>query len=178
MLVGKQIDKYLVELVGSFGWKEALRQFERDIKSGYIAEKDGKLVKQQRQIPEWVDEDEVDEWLEFTTKRSKVQETYFILVKDKQGVGHTIFVDEADYTRVSEYDWWIKRDEEGYYCGVTNINGNFISLQQFILGIPREGNRIVFKDKNKLNVKRSNMKIWRDKVSSLKFKQKFGYDFA
>jgi len=108
----------------------------------------------------------------------EVQEVYFIVVKDKEGTKHTLILDGVDFERVALYDWWVKKDINNGHIAVTNIGqGEFVSLQQFILGSPPVGTKVIFKDRNSLNFRRSNMKFYVDKLEQLKFRQKHGYTF-
>ncbi len=173
MLKGKAVESYLIELIKELGWNEALEKFQSDVKSGKI-ETTGK----KNSVVVSDNDDNDDDWVE-DRSRDKLQETYFIVVKDfNTGEKETILVDECDFNRVFEYDWWIRRDDNGFKVAVTNIDGKFISIQQFILGIPKFNRVIVFKDRNRLNAKRNNMKIVvANKIDELRFKHRHGYNF-
>lgn len=169
MISGKKVDKYFINLVSRLGATEAIEQFTADIKSGLVnlSSRRETTVTRNKYEDEWIEQD----------AKIPIQETYFIKVKDKEGNRHTILVDESDFTRVSEYDWWVRKNHDGEYFASTNIDGSFISLQQFILGIPSLGSIIIFKDRNKLNAKRNNMVVRASKVEKLRYKQRCGYTF-
>ena len=95
----------------------------------------------------------------------EIQEVYFITVFDyRNNCEYTITVDGCDFERIVDFDWWVKfpedKDEENgdkYACA--NVDGKFVSLHEFIYGTPPKGTKLLFKDRNKLNVRRNNVKV-------------------
>lgn len=172
ILKGKEVDKYLTRLIKELGWNLALMKLQDDINAG--------LIDTSGYTERIVEDNDTDDWEEQVGVGipEGTKESYFIYVKDNQGNKDTLIVDDCDFSRVFEYDWWVKRDENGHKMAVTNINGKFISMQQFILGIPAAGKIIRFIDGNHLNFKRSNMKIFQEsKIKRTILKNKFGYTF-
>ena len=102
-----------------------------------------------------------------------------LIIKYK-GENYIVLIDEEDYDRVSEYNWFIGHQPHTKYCRANiSINGKKtkLMLHRFIMGL-EHGNKLIInhKDGNGLNNQRSNLEICDHNynMQSINTKKNFG----
>lgn len=81
-----------------------------------------------------------------------------IIIKSK-GEDYAVLIDQEDYEKFSKHTWWIDYRKTNKYCR-SIINGKYIYLHRFILGLDSSDKRVVDHiNNNGLDNRQSNLKI-------------------
>jgi len=106
-----------------------------------------------------------------------------IIKKESKGEIYDIIIDDEDYEKFCEHNWYINHDKKSNtkYCR-TNIyiNGKQIGLKlhRFLMGLEKGDKRVInHKDFNGLNNLKSNLEICDQKYNSqsINTKRRFGH---